>query len=129
MSKTTLRLTERIAARASTKKPTQGAKNRATFLALRNEIKESLTDGWSVKIIWETLYEEKKISFSYQAFRKYVKQLVTDRQSPAPKPLEEVIETKLNTDQTENTSTPIKQPDPKKTGFAFSPVPDKDKLI
>ncbi|MDD2660669.1 MAG: TraK family protein [Methylococcales bacterium] len=128
MSKKTLRLTERIAVRASTKKPTEGAKNRAAFLALRDEIKESLSDRWSIKIIWETLYEEKKISFSYQAFRKYVNQLIRlpdSRQPPTPKPLEEITETESQTNQAE----PLKQQDTKRTGFAFSPVPDKDKLV
>lgn len=58
------------------KKPSRRAKNRATFLALRVDVKQALDDGWPVKSIWETLNEEGKIDFSYQSFRVYVNRLI-----------------------------------------------------
>lgn len=69
-------LSERIAAMAIKKKPSRRAKNRATFLALRVDVKQALDDGWPVKSIWETLNEEGKIDFSYQSFRVYVNRLI-----------------------------------------------------
>ena len=69
-------LSERIAARTVKKKPSRSAQNRAAFLALRVDIKQALDDGWPVKSIWETLHEEGKVDFSYQAFRGYANRLV-----------------------------------------------------
>ncbi|MEQ1620617.1 MAG: TraK family protein [Methylococcales bacterium] len=69
-------LSERIAAMAIKKKPSRRAKNRATFLALRVDVKQALEDGWPVKSIWETLNEEGKVDFSYQSFRVYVNRLI-----------------------------------------------------
>ncbi|MDR8093137.1 hypothetical protein KPB05_37405 [Burkholderia gladioli] len=82
-------LSERIAERARTQKaPGRGGKNRATFLALRQDIAKALADGWSARAVWETLKEEGKIDFSYDPFTKYVKQLIeqpsTQPQAPAP---------------------------------------------
>ena len=58
-------LSKRIAARM--KKNDVGLKksSRTIFLALRDEIKEALNDGWTVKVVWETLTEEGKVAFSY----------------------------------------------------------------
>lgn len=72
----TKRLTERIAVEMQTKKPTRSGQNRAAFLALRDDIKEALNDGWSVKTIWKTLHNEGKISFGYDAFIGYVNSLI-----------------------------------------------------
>jgi hypothetical protein len=69
-------LSVRIAERATKRKPSQGAQNRAIFLGLRAEITQAIDDGWAVKTIWETLHEEGKVAFSYQAFRGYVNRLV-----------------------------------------------------
>jgi len=69
-------LSERIAAMAIKKKPSRRAQNRATFLALRVDVKQALDDGWPVKSIWETLHEEGKVDFSYQSFRVYVNRLI-----------------------------------------------------
>ena len=69
-------LSERIADRVVKKKPSRNAQNRAAFLALRQDIQEALADGWPVKTIWETLHEEGKVTFGYQAFRGYVNRLI-----------------------------------------------------
>jgi hypothetical protein len=69
-------LSQRIAERSKTKKTAAKGKNRAAFLALRDEIKDALDDGWPVKVIWETLREEGKIAFGYDAFSRYVNRLI-----------------------------------------------------
>jgi hypothetical protein len=43
---------------------------------MREDVKQALDDGWPVRAVWETLHEEGKITFSYPAFCRYVKQLV-----------------------------------------------------
>ena len=69
-------LSARIAERVARKKPAGNVCNRAAFLALRGEVKQAIDDGWPVKTIWETLHDEGKVAFSYQAFRGYVNRLI-----------------------------------------------------
>lgn len=72
-------LSQRIAERIKNKRPTKKAKNRADFLVHKNDIELAIADGWAVKIIWETLFDEKKISFSYPAFNNYVNKLINKK--------------------------------------------------
>ena len=72
-------LSERIAARAASNKPSRRAQNRGAFLALRSEVEQALDDGWPVKTIWETLHQEGKVTFSYQSFRGYANRLILSR--------------------------------------------------
>lgn len=77
-------LSERIAERMSTKQPSQAGKNRAAFLAVRDDVKKALNDGWPVKVVWATLRDEGRIAFGYDAFIKYVNQLVRQPEVPPP---------------------------------------------
>jgi hypothetical protein len=70
------KLSVRIAERTGRKTPSRNGRNRAAFLAVRDDVRQALDDGWPVKAIWETLHEERKITFSYPAFCRYVKRLV-----------------------------------------------------
>lgn len=72
-------LSTRIAERAARSIPSRSAKNRAAFLAVRDDVKQALADGWPRRAIWETLHEEGKIAFSYQAFRTYVNRLILEK--------------------------------------------------
>jgi hypothetical protein len=72
-------LSARIGERAARETPSRNAKNRAAFLAVRDDVKQALDDGWPRKAIWETLHEEGKIAFSYQAFRTYVNRLILEK--------------------------------------------------
>jgi hypothetical protein len=72
----TKNLSARIAERAARKKPPRNGQNRVTFLAMREDVKQAIDDGWPVKTIWETLHEEGKVSFSYQAFIGYANRLI-----------------------------------------------------
>lgn len=46
------------------------------MLALRADIQQALSDGWSVLAIYQTLHDEGHVTFSYQAFRRYVNRLL-----------------------------------------------------
>jgi hypothetical protein len=52
--------------------------NRARFLGLRAQIQSALNDGWSMLAIYKTLHRDGAVQFSYQAFRRYVKELARE---------------------------------------------------
>lgn len=112
-------LSERIAERMRTKRPTGAAKNRAAFLAVRSDVKTAMDDGWPVKVIWETLREEGKISFGYDAFISYVNQLIR-KSYPVEKAME-VLPAKKETAVKANVSGIA--------GFTFDATPRKEDLL
>ena len=113
-----LNLSARITERTKLKSPARNAQNRAAFLALRPDIEEALKDGWPVKTIWETLHEEGKITYGYQAFRGYVNRLIlSDTIPPSVKPNLIVNE--------KNQSTPFHDI----PGFVTSPIQKKEDFI
>lgn len=124
MSKTKT-LSERVAERMIKKRPTRGAQNRATFLALRPDIKQAIDDGWPVKSIWETLNEEGKITFSYQAFCRYTKRLIltppTSQAPPIPNSTAAAPDKKT---KVVNKPTPAVN-----AGFTFNSEPNKQDLF
>lgn len=69
-------LSERIAERARDKEVISPRSNRAAVLALRSDIQQAINDGWSVLAIYQTLHDEGQVTFSYQAFRRYVNRLL-----------------------------------------------------
>ncbi len=70
-------LSQRIAARVQQKPGASiAARNRSAFLALRDEIQQAYSDGWSLLAIWKLLHEEQRIPFTSQAFRRYARQLI-----------------------------------------------------
>lgn len=132
-------LSERIADRMRNKKATVGAQNRGAFLALKGEIIQALDDRWPVKTIWETLHDEGKVKFSYQAFRNYVNSLIlTPKQVATPKV---PAEGKHPGNQPERqnpvmpapprAAMPRQAPAPSQgpAGFNFNPNPDKEEFI
>ncbi|STX57426.1 traL protein [Legionella israelensis] len=76
-------LSERIAAKQMVRKASAKSVNKAAFLALKNDIGSALADGWSIKLVWETLVEEGKISFSYKTFCGYVARLIAAEKKPS----------------------------------------------
>ena len=116
-------LSGRIAERATNQRASTRERNRAVVLALRQEIHQAMADGWPVATIWRTLHEEKKVAFSYQAFRLYVNKLVrkhvADRVVPPPVQRKPVSSKK--------TSSP--PPTGTGGGFTFDPIPKKEDLI
>ena len=128
-------LSARIAERVARKKPAGNVRNRAAFLALRGEVKQAIDDGWPVKTIWETLHDEEKIAFSYQAFRGYVNRLIL-----SPPVNGEAASTPAVADQSRQVAPRLapqsaKQPSeskpekPAATGFTFNRTPKKEDLL
>ncbi|WP_367899694.1 TraK family protein [Xanthomonas oryzae] len=128
-------LSERIAERARKKKPSRNAQNRAAFLAIRVDVKQALDDGWPVKSVWETLHEEGKVTFSYQAFRGYVNRLIlASKPDVSPPPATPATPGEGGTldagkpaaegDSKTTTQKPAALP-----GFTFNANPDKKDLL
>ena len=130
-------LSERIAERMRNKKASIGAQNRGTFLALKSEIAQAISDGWPVKSIWETLHDEGKVTFSYQAFRNYVNSLLLGgKQADLP-------QAKPVTAAPPAQAKPVKTPEPAKqrneprvnptapqpSGFHFDAKPNKEEYL
>ncbi|MBP8170661.1 hypothetical protein CJF35_21345 [Pseudomonas lundensis] len=130
------RLTERIAAQMQAQKPARSGQNRAAFLALRDDITEALADGWPVKTIWQTLHEEGKISFGYDAFISYVNRLIRAPES-TPEPITSAPQkAKPASSTTQKTAaspaTPAAPTSSKPgeiPGFRFNPMPDPENLL
>tara|TARA_B110000879_G_C11179553_1_gene517647 strand:- start:3376 stop:3666 length:291 start_codon:yes stop_codon:yes gene_type:complete len=74
-------LSERIAKRQLNKNDSGRSRHKVTFMAHKNDIDEALLAGWSMKLIWETLKEEEKISFSYKTFRTYVLKFISSERN------------------------------------------------
>jgi hypothetical protein len=51
-------LPKRIGETARAKKRTPASRNRAAFLAVREEIRSALDHGWAIKAVWTTLRKE-----------------------------------------------------------------------
>ena len=127
-------LSERIAERVKAKKPSKIGKNRAAFLAVRDDVKQALDDGWPVKTIWETLHEEGKITFNYDAFIGYVNRLIRcgKQNQAAASPLAPAAadQRKGSNDQIAK-GPPVKKPAPPPNigGFKFESIPKKEDLL
>ena len=127
------KLTELIAlAEMQRRQQGTGIKNRSAFLALREDIKEAMLDGWALKQIYRTLHTQQKISFSYQTFVNYANELILkSKQAPnATKILNQCTkqETPEQKENLNDTETRIKKP-PELPGFIFNPIANKEDLI
>jgi len=110
-------LSDRIAARIQRlPRASIAARNRSAFLTLREEIQQAYSDGWSLLAIWKLLHEEQRIPFTYQAFRRYARQLI-DAPAPATGVERQISEAPTSTSQTragafEFQAKPTKEPLP-----------------
>ncbi|WP_131780602.1 TraK family protein [Legionella bozemanae] len=109
-------LSERIAAKQINRKCSDKSINKAAFLALKKDIASALADGWSIKLVWETLVEEGKISFSYKTFCGYVARLIAAEKKPSMQ---------------ENTKDEQAKSKAKNEirGFTFNPKPNLEELL
>ncbi len=104
-------LSERVIEKQSEKK--SGRVNaKFQFIALKEDIREALDKGCSMKAVWETLSDEGQISFGYKAFRHYVLNLIKSEQE----------DTRDDKQSKSKTTTEIK-------GFTFNPIPNPEELL
>jgi len=68
------KLSERVIERLKSRSQKSLSHNKVAFFAWQSEILEAMNEGCSLKAIWETLYEEKKINFKYRAFLRHAYQ-------------------------------------------------------
>jgi len=103
-------------------------KNVVEFLAVRSDIQKAIEDGYSVKIIWELLQREEKITYQYETFakhvRRHIKGLKTDQKNSGAKPKEKPKPT--IPDKTEAMTT---TPETEKRGFIWNPKSDPKDLF
>ncbi|KTD14351.1 TraK family protein [Legionella israelensis] len=110
-------LSERIAKRQAKKNGANNTKNKVAFLALKEDIIGALSDGWSMKAIWETLTEEERISFTYKTFRLYVAQFIRNDLKNEPQE-----NTKDDKKKKSKATNEIK-------GFTYNPIPNLEELL
>ena len=127
-------LSARIAERIARKKPAGNVRNRAAFLALRGEVKQAIDDGWPVKTIWETLHDEGRVAFSYQAFLGYVNRLIlspsANGEGTAPVVADQSGQAApRSVPQSARTLAEWKPEKPAATGFTFNRTPKKEDLL
>lgn len=108
------------------KKDNRRSDGRHSVLVNRDDIREAMDQGYTVKAIWEALRQQGKVSISYQQFRLHVKKLI---RQPAPVTVTEPAPASGPTALPENSSGPIMNRPEAKT-YKHDPVtPDKDNLI
>ena len=107
---------------------------RDRFLALRGEVKQAIDDGWPVKTIWETLHDEGRVAFSYQAFRGYVNRLILSPSAngeATPPVVAGQLRRAAPMSVPQSARTPAEwQPEkPAASGFTFNRTPKKEDLL
>lgn len=110
-------LSERIAERTRDKAAVAPHSNRAVMLALRSDIQAALSDGWSILVIYQTLHDEGHVTFSYQAFRRYVNRLLLDKDEGNSRKMSSRRKTKISL-----AADPI-------PSFTFNPLADTKDLF
>tara|TARA_B110000879_G_C11179553_1_gene517644 strand:+ start:1873 stop:2199 length:327 start_codon:yes stop_codon:yes gene_type:complete len=106
-------LSERVAKDQKLKNEGKARTAKTEFIAQKNDIKEALDSGWTMKAVWETLYKEDKISCRYNAFRNHVINLIKS---------EEEKTTRAGDQEKETPKSKIK-------GFSFNPIPNLEELV
>ncbi len=122
------KLTELIAEEEKKRKQKgTGVKNRVVFLALREDIKDAMKDGWALKQIYRTLHSQKNITFSYQTFVNYANDLILKPKQSLVISLQET--SNKTPEQTARTTEPITKKSHELPGFTFNPIAKKEDLI
>lgn len=135
--------TERLRDRATQGVAQAGQRNRAAFLAARSDIESALAEKWPVRLIWEQLVDEGRITFGYAWFAKFVRNIIrpdggaTSRSgSPAALPVastpEESVRADLPPVPAAEVPTPEPPPRPKAgigSTFRVTPTPNRKDLI
>ncbi len=106
-------LTEWVKKREASKQ--RRDKNLVTFLALRADMEAAIGAGYTVKTIWEHLFETKKISCCYETFLKYTQHHITQVKGSHPEQKAGVVT---------KPQSPASLP-----GFTFNPIPKKEDLF
>lgn len=118
-------LSDRLAVIALQQKGASGTKrgaNLATFLAVREEVYEALSDGWPIRSIWEGLRSEGRINCSYRTLCRLIKNdgALDKKKNPSREP---------KNHPNNGPKKEAKIDSPLKKGFAHNNTYDVDKLV
>lgn len=111
-------------------------KNLVAFLAVRDDVKAAVDEGYAVKTIWANMHENKRVAFGYDTFLNYVNRYI--RRPPSQ--LNVVAPAKPDSRLVSNPSRNFPATNPKETvpkvhtsellhGFTFNSTPTKEDLI
>jgi hypothetical protein len=114
-------LSTRVAQFVQAQPARRSGKARAAVVALRAEIQQAVSDGWSVRAIWQTLRAEGAVQVGYHAFRRYVAELVTQPAARGRRPAV-AIET------SHRPAAPVARTEAKPRRFKHDPRPQLDKI-
>jgi hypothetical protein len=115
-------------------------RNRVAFLAVKDDVREALEQGWPVKTIWAHMVEQNRIGFGYDTFLVYVKRHVRpsaepavarrtrgpDAPSLAPAGVQPPDSTEGQTQREPVQTPPVQDQLP---GFTFNAAPNREELI
>ena len=113
-------------------KPTQD-KHVVAFLAVKGDVEDAITAGYSLRTIWTHLHEVRKISVRYETFLRHVRRLVKTKPSLAV-----IAATPQHDGRPPEPGQPSPSPAAKKrssrpaakaTGFNFDSSPNKEDLL
>jgi hypothetical protein len=102
------------------------------FLAIKDEIRETLEAGYAVKTVWACLREEGKITTNYQAFAGHVRRYVKGEGQECSKdpPKEERKRQKGDRQAALGPDSGLStDPKPAATGFVYNPHLRKEDLL
>ncbi len=103
-------LIERMLDQDLSKIKSYSTRNKIAFLVLRDDIGDALEKGHTMTAIWETLFDEGKITTTYNTFRLHVAKYINGQAS------------------TPKSKDVVKGKSPAK-GFVYDPSPDISDLI
>lgn len=109
-------------------------KNRVAFLAVRDDVREAMSQKFPVKTIWENLHEEGLIAFGYDAFLNYVHRfgLHAELGQPAAEgSKDQNSENKMmpRAGEPQAGQAPAADKHLTPAGFVFNPIPNKEELL
>ena len=106
--------------------------NLAAFLAVRDDVRAALDEGFTLKTVWTNMHETGRIRYGYHTFRNYVNKhlrTLADGLTEAP----HVRNSQASTPAATSTSVRRLGPQVKgqdgATGFTFNAVPNKEELL
>lgn len=105
------------------------------FLTVKVDVKAALDAGYSVTTIWEHMHEIKKVTCTYETFRKHVKRFVKEPAATPPAVSPPGPTAPVTTGEAtgatsrKHTETPKKSGPKTMSGFKFDASPKKEDLI
>jgi len=96
---------------------------------LKDEIEKALHAGYTIRDVWEYLFEQKLVSIRYQSFNNYVRLYGLRRKDVAARSSVELSDSRLARNEKKRLETnESNEKSPPRTGFTHNPLPREDLL-